>query len=206
MADVIVNLLKKINYYSTNHNIEINIQLINTAINYIKQYHRHQRRHSGEPYYYHPIEVAFIVINYFFDTTTIISALLHDVVEDTNFSINQIKFLFGKEISLLVDRLTKLDNNCVVKFKLSDEESSYKLVNINESDKKVFVIKLCDRLHNMRTIKYIKSIEKRKKIALETLQIFIPIARYVGIKEIEMELKYLAIKTLNVLNENSIEK
>ena len=132
--------------------------------------------------------------------------MLHDVVEDTNFSINQIKFLFGKEISLLVDRLTKLDNNCVVKFKLSDEESSYKLVNINESDKKVFVIKLCDRLHNMRTIKYIKSIEKRKKIALETLQIFIPIARYVGIKEIEMELKYLAIKTLNVLNENSIEK
>ena len=198
MVDVITNLLEKIDNYSVKYNISINVQHINFAIDYIKKYHEHQKRYSGEPYYYHPIEVAFIVVDYFFDTTTIIAALLHDVVEDTNFSLNQIKFLFGKETALLVDQLTKLDSNTLVKFKLSDEESSYKLIHLNENDKKVFTIKLCDRLHNMRTIQYIKSIKKQKKIALETLQTFIPIARYVNVKNIELELQTLAIKTLNI--------
>lgn len=163
----------------------------------MKKYHKDQKCHSGVPYYYHPVNVAFIVIDYFFDTAIIIAALLHDLVEDTNFSLNQINFLFGKEVALLVDRLTKIDTNTTMKFKLSDEESSYKLIHLDDNDKKVFAIKLSDRLDNMRTIQYIKSIEKQKKIALETIQVFIPMAKYIGLKTIELELQNLAIATLN---------
>ena len=194
---VIVNLLNKIKTYTIKYNININMRLINIAISYIKKYHKDQKRHSGVPYYYHPVNVAFIVIDYFFDTAIIIAALLHDIVEDTNFSLNQINFLFGKEVALLVDRLTKIDTNTTMKFKLSDEESSYKLIHLDDNDKKVFAIKLSDRLDNMRTIQYIKSIEKQKKIALETIQVFIPMARYEGLKTIELELQTLAIATLN---------
>lgn len=194
---IIVNLLNKINTYTIKYNININIRLVTIAISYIKKYHKDQKRHSGNPYYYHPINVAFIVIDYFFDTAIIIAALLHDLVEDTKFSLNQIDFLFGKEVALLVDRLTKIDTNTTMKFKLSDEESAYKLIYLDDNDKKVFAIKLSDRLDNMRTIQYIKSIEKQKKIALETIQVFIPMARYMGLKEIELELQTLAIKTLN---------
>ena len=136
-------------------------------------------------------------MDYFFDTETIIAALLHDVVEDTNFSINQINFLFGQEIASLVDQLTKLDNNAVLKLKLSKEENVCKLINLNSNNKKIFAIKLSDRLHNMRTIEYIKPIEKQQKIALETLQLFIPIARYTGMTKIELELHELVIKVLN---------
>ena len=196
-SDVVVNFLNKINNYIVKYNCNINIELIKIAIGYIQKYHKSQKRHSGAPYYYHPINVASIVIDYFFDNSIIIAALLHDLVEDTHFSLNQIDFLFGKEVSLLVDRLTKIDTNTNMKFKLSDEESSYKLIHLDDNDKKVFAIKLSDRLDNMRTIEYIKSSEKRRKIALETIQVFIPMARYMRLKAIELELQTLAITTLN---------
>ena len=141
-------------------------------------------------------------MDYFFDTETIIAALLHDIVEDTNFSLNQINFLFGEEIASLIDQLTKLDNNAVLKLKLSKEENVCKLINLNSNNKKIFAIKLSDRLHNMRTIEYVKPIEKQQKIALETLQLFIPIARYTGMTQLELELHELVIK---VLNKNKIE-
>lgn len=195
MVKISKKLLKQIKKYNIKYNLTVDRPLIMFTINFIKELHKNQTRYSGEPYYYHPIEVALIVIDYFFDTETIIAALLHDIVEDTNFSLNQINFLFGSKITLLIDRLTKLDNNAVLKLKLSKEENFCKL--INDNDQKVFAIKLSDRLHNMRTIKYVKPIEKQKKIALETLQIFIPIAKYTGMTKIELELHELAVKTLN---------
>jgi len=196
-TDIAKKLLQKIKEYNLKYNLEVDLELIKNTIDFIKEQHKDQFRHSGEPYYTHPIEVALIVIDYFFDTETIVAALLHDVVEDTNFSLNQIAFLFGHKVELLVDRLTKIDCGTVVKFKLSDEESSYKLIHCDGNDKRVFAIKLSDRLHNVRTIQYIKSIKKQKKIATETLQVFVPIAKYVGIKKIELELQTLALKVLN---------
>jgi len=167
---------------------------IKLALEYIIKHHGTQKRHSGEPYFYHPMEVAYIITDYFCDTETIIAALLHDIVEDTRISLNHLKFLFGNEVALLVDKLTKLDGD-IVKFKLSDAESSYKLTQMH-NNKKAITIKLIDRLHNMRTIKHHKSIEKQKQIALETLQVFVPMAMYVGIKEVELELQKISFEVL----------
>ncbi len=196
MVNITEKLLKQINEYNIKYNLAVDSKLIEVVINFIMEKHKDQRRYSGEPYYYHPIEVALIVMNYFFDTETIIAALLHDIVEDTNFSLNQINFLFGQEVALLIDQLTKLDNNAVLKLKLSKEENVCKFINLNKNNKKVFAIKLSDRLHNMRTIEYLP-IAKQKKIALETLQLFIPIARYTGMTQIELELHELVVKVLS---------
>lgn len=203
MVDIVEKLLKQIDEYNIKYNLFLDIKIIEVVINFIKEKHKDQIRYSGEPYYYHPIEVALIVMDYFFDLETIIAALLHDIVEDTNFSLNQINFLFGQEVALLIDQLTKLDNNAVLKLKLSKEENICKLINLNKNNKKVFAIKLSDRLHNMRTIEYVP-IAKQKKIALETLQLFIPIARYMGMAKIEIELHELVLKVLSKNIEDSL--
>ena len=195
MASIVKKLLNNIQEYNIKSNVSVDLRLVKNAIKFIKEQHKDQFRYSGLPYYTHPVEVANIVIDYVCDTQTIIAALLHDAVEDTDFSINQIDFLFESEVALMIDQLTKLDLNHRVKLKLSKEENLCKLLNIIE--KKVLVIKLSDRLHNMRTLKYINSIEKRKKIALETLQVFVPIAKYLDISKIEYELLQLAILVLN---------
>lgn len=191
-------LLNKVNKYIESDKVVLDVDAIKLALEFIIKHHADQKRHSGEPYYYHPIEVAYITIDYYCDTDSIIAALLHDIVEDTNISLNQLGFLFGDNVLYLVDKLTKLDGN-FLKFKLSSIESSYKLLQTNKSknNKKALTIKLIDRLHNMRTIKYINNIVKQKKIAQETLLTFIPIARHVGIKEIEVELSSIALEILN---------
>ena len=178
--------------------IVLDIDSIKIALEFIIKHHANQKRYSGDPYYHHPVEVAYIIMDYYCDTDSIIAALLHDIVEDTNISLNQLGFLFGDSILYLVDKLTKLDGN-LLKFKLSNMESSYKLLQINKSEdnKKALTIKLIDRLHNMRTIKYISNITKQKDTAKETLLTFVPIARHVGIKEIELELTSIALRILN---------
>ncbi len=203
MVNITEKLLKQIKEYNIKYNLAVDSKLIEVVINFIMEKHKDQTRYSGEPYYYHPIEVALIVMDYFFDTETIIAALVHDIVEDTNFSLNQIDFLFGQEVALLIDQLTKLDNNAVLKLKLSKEENVCKFINLNKNNKKVFAIKLSDRLHNMRTIEYLP-IAKQKKIALETLQLFIPIARYTGMTQIELELHELVVKVLSKNIEDSL--
>jgi len=188
--------LNKVKDLSKTKGMIIDFIAIKLALEYVIKYQADQKRHSGEPYYSHPIEVAYITMEYYCDTEAIIAALLHDIIEDTNFSINQLKFLFGDKVTLLVDKLTKLDGN-LVKFKLSDAESSHKLIRSSENEKKVLTIKLADRLHNMRTIAYHKSVEKQKKIALETLKSFVPIAMYVGCNDIGLELQEISLAVLN---------
>lgn len=175
---------------------KIDIEKVKQAIYYIKKYHAHQQRHSGEPYYYHPLEVAMLTADYFHDTDTIIAALLHDIVEDTKFSLFQVEMLFGRAVASLVDCLSNLDSQ-MQRISLSKEESLHKLMQLQPEDKRVLTVKLLDRLHNMRTLSHIKSIDKQKRIALATLQTFIPLAKYLGIKEIEIELRKIVTATLN---------
>ena len=176
---------------SKKKNISLDLDLINLAIEYIVKHHNGQYRHSGEPYYTHPIRVARIVCDYFCSTEVIVSALLHDIVEDTRLDLFEIKFIFGAEIAQLVDALTKVSMD----YKLSSEETFCKLSAMSE--KHAILIKLADRLDNMRTIKYIKSIEKQKRIATETLQIYVPLAG-IYIPAIKKELRILAMDVLSL--------
>ncbi len=187
------SFLHKINEISIKNNKSINIPLIESAIDYIKEYHKYQKRHSGEPYYYHPIEVATIVVDYIFDTEVILAAILHDTVEDTHASLIQIKFIFGEQVAKIVHILTKMDFD----HQLSKEEVFYKINTFKDINKKATTIKIIDRLHNMRTIAHIKSKQKQKRIAKETLQFYIPLAKYADLPLIAEELQSIVSKILN---------
>ena len=189
------SLLNKIKVLNKQENVNVQISLIEMAIDYIKEYHEGQKRNSGEPYYIHPIEVAYIVSEYCFDTETIIASLLHDIVEDTDSSLIQIELIFGKRIAEIVDAVTKI----TMDYKLSPEEVLYKLnmSSIQDINKKALLIKLVDRLHNIRTIQHIKSIDKRKRIAQETIEIYVPLAKRINLIKIEQELFDTSNKILN---------
>jgi (p)ppGpp synthase/HD superfamily hydrolase len=173
---------------------KLNIPLIEYAIDYIKNYHGTQTRHSGEPYYNHPLEVTYIVADFYIDTETLIAALLHDIVEDTEITLKQIELIFGKNVANIVDAVTKI----TMHYQLSKQETFDKIINSSFLENKSIVIKIIDRLHNMRTIKYIKSIEKQKRIAKETLEIYVPLAEKVKLHTIKQELKDSANKILNL--------
>jgi (p)ppGpp synthase/HD superfamily hydrolase len=172
------------------------IDLVKQAIHYVKNHHGEQRRDSGDPYYSHPIEVAIIVADYYTDVESIVAAILHDTVEDTEQLLSFYKFIFGKKIVKIIAALTKLDDNVQKKYKLSDAAIYEKLRNVEDQDVRVLLIKSADRLHNMRTIEY-KPILVQKKKAEETLKIYVPMASYLKAHKIEEELKYLALKVLN---------
>ncbi len=173
---------------------KIDIEKVKQAIYYIKKYHAHQQRHSGEPYYYHPLEVALLTTDYFQDTETIIAALLHDIVEDSEVSLKQIKFIFGEKVAKLVDIVTKV----TLDYQLSKEETLHKLSGLSNHDCKAITVKILDRLHNMRTLEHIKSKEKQKRIAVETLQFYVPLAKYLNMTKVEYELNILTLKALNL--------
>lgn len=192
-------LLDKLSILNKSANIKIDLLEIEKTINYIQQLHLGQFRLSGDPYYYHPIEVASIITDHFFDTDTIVAALLHDVIEDTDTSFTQIEFLFGSKIAKIVDTVTKISSN----YLLTKEEVFNKINAFNgfsgknDLNKQAAAIKVIDRLHNMRTIKYINSIDKQKYISKETIQFYVPLAKYVNLYSIAQELSSLAIKVLN---------
>ncbi|MEQ9116331.1 MAG: bifunctional (p)ppGpp synthetase/guanosine-3',5'-bis(diphosphate) 3'-pyrophosphohydrolase [Rickettsiales bacterium] len=164
--------------------------------------HKGQTRASGEDYYTHPIEVAFILANTFIganmklDCATILTAILHDTVEDTNITLKEIKKQFGSEISDLVDGVTKLTQ---IQHKSESEkqaENFRKLFVAMSRDIRVLVVKLADRLHNMRTLSHIKSQEKVKAKALETMEIYAPLAERIGMQQIKNELQDLSFSFL----------
>ncbi|WP_317891135.1 RelA/SpoT family protein [Paenibacillus oceani] len=169
---------------------------IREAYDFAEQAHHGQVRKSGEPYILHPLAVAEILVNMQMDVTSVIAALLHDVVEDTTVSLQAVEKHFGKTCAMLVDGLTKLEK---IKFKSKEEqqnENYRKMFVAMAQDIRVILIKLADRLHNMRTLKF-QSEEAQRRIADETLEIFCPIAHRLGISAIKWEMEDIALRYLN---------
>lgn len=170
--------------------------MLNRAYVYAMQAHGHQRRASGDPYFSHPLEVAAILAGLRLDDATIAAALLHDTIEDTETTKAEIDKLFGEEIGKLVDGLTKIRKLDLASKRVEQAENFRKLLIAISSDIRVLLIKLADRLHNMRTLEHMKP-AKRKAIAQETMEIYAPLAGRMGIQEIKDELEELAFRWLN---------
>ncbi|WP_068774188.1 bifunctional (p)ppGpp synthetase/guanosine-3',5'-bis(diphosphate) 3'-pyrophosphohydrolase [Paenibacillus sp. FJAT-26967] len=188
----IEQLLEKAAHYFK----ENDLNRIKEAYEFAEQAHHGQVRKSGEPYILHPLAVADILVDMQMDVTSIIAALLHDVVEDTTVSLEAVQDKFGPTCAMLVDGLTKLER---IKFKTKEEqqnENYRKMLVAMAQDMRVILIKLADRLHNMRTLKY-QSEESQRRIADETLEIFCPIAHRLGISAIKWEMEDISLRYLN---------
>lgn len=170
--------------------------LIERAYQMAREAHKNQRRRSGEPYIIHPLSVAIILAELEMDKETIAAALLHDVAEDTDVTLDQIRAEFGDEIADLVDGVTKLTNIQYTADKIERQaENLRKMFLAMAKDIRVIIIKLADRLHNMRTLQYMPR-EKQIEKARETMEIYAPIAQRLGISKIKIELEDLALKYL----------
>src|SRR6185437_9675641 len=178
--------------------------LLNRAYVYAMRMHGAQMRASGDPYFAHPIEVAGILTDYRLDTATIVTALLHDVIEDTPVTRAEIDQLFGVEIGELVEGVTKLSKLELSSDQLRQAENLRKFILAISRDVRVLMVKLADRLHNMRTLGYIKQAAKRERIARETLDIYAPLARSIGCHRICIELEELAFSQLNPVARTAI--
>jgi len=170
---------------------------INRAYVFAMKMHGSQRRASGDPYFSHPIEVAGILTNYKLDTASIVTALLHDTIEDTQASIADVERLFGEEVARLVDGVTKLTRIQIQNIEAKQAENFRKFLLAVSEDIRVLMVKLADRLHNMRTLSHIDKSDKRLNVALETMEIYAPLAERIGMQEIKTELEDLAFAELN---------
>ncbi|MCJ7577551.1 MAG: RelA/SpoT family protein, partial [candidate division Zixibacteria bacterium] len=176
-------------------NANVDISLMRKAYEYSNQAHQGKFRESGHPYIQHCLEVAFILAEQHLDSATITAGLLHDVVEDTNVTIQQLREEFGEEIAELVDGVTKIGE---LKFKSAEEEQAEyfrKMLLSMAKDIRVIIIKLADRLHNMRTLGSLDK-EKQKKIATETREVYAPLAHRFGMARVKWELEDLSLKYL----------
>lgn len=181
------------------------VEQIEKAYNLAFNAHKNQRRRSGEPYIMHPVAVAKILFKLGMDNECIIGALLHDVVEDTEYDLDYIKKEFGDEVALLVDGVTKLGQISLSSREEVQAENIRKMFIAMNEDIRVIIIKLCDRLHNMRTLEHMPPHKQREK-SLETLEIYAPIAHRLGIRPIKEELEDLAIFYLDPIAYKEIEK
>lgn len=184
-------ILKKIPQYAP----QADVNLIKKAYRYAAKFHRNQNRYSGKPYILHLLEVAEILVNLELDTVTVAAGILHDIVEDTEAQLSNLEEEFGQEIAMLVNGVTKLSR---ISFKTEEEqqaENFRKMFLAMAEDVRVILIKLADRLNNMRTLRYVPS-PKRVRIAQETLEIYVPIANRLGISKIQWELEDLSLRYL----------
>jgi GTP pyrophosphokinase len=175
---------------------DADVAMLNRAYVYTVQKHGAQKRASGDPYFSHPIEVAGLMTDLKLDQATIITALLHDTVEDTLATIEEIEALFGPEVARLVDGVTKLSKIETMPENERAAENLRKFLLAMSEDIRVLLVKLADRLHNMRTLHFIKSPEKRRRIARETMDIYAPLAERVGMYEYMNEMQTLAFREL----------
>ena len=175
---------------------DVNEALLNKAYVYAMQKHGHQRRASGDPYFSHPLEVAAILTDMHLDEATIAVALLHDTIEDTTATRQEIDELFGPEIGKLVEGLTKLKKLDLVSKKAEQAENLRKLLLAISEDVRVLLVKLADRLHNMRTLDHVPP-DKRLRIAEETMEIYAPLAGRMGMQDMREELEELAFRYIN---------
>ena len=176
---------------------------LNRAYVFAMKKHGAQLRESGDPYYSHPIEVAGILTKFKLDSASIIAALLHDTVEDTDTTVEEVRQLFGDQVASLVDGLTKLAMIELKSTNSKQAENFRKLLLAMSDDVRVLLIKLADRLHNMRTLHFCKP-EKRQRIARETLDIYAPLAERIGMQEIKSELEEIAFAELHKEAHDSI--
>ena len=189
-SDDLINKVKGYNKF-------LNPDRLNKAYDFAVKAHSNQKRASGDPYSVHPIEVANILTDLKLDSATITTGLLHDTIEDTYATYETIKGEFGDEVADLVDGVTKisaLENNASSN---SKAENFRKLILATSKDIRVLLVKIADRLHNMRTIKAISKEEKRKRISQETMEIYAPLADRMGMHRIRDELEDLSFEILN---------
>ncbi|MDO5560585.1 MAG: bifunctional (p)ppGpp synthetase/guanosine-3',5'-bis(diphosphate) 3'-pyrophosphohydrolase [Oscillospiraceae bacterium] len=175
-----------------------------SAYEFAAKAHEGQKRSSGEPYIVHPVSVSFILLDLGMDTDTICAAMLHDVVEDTPVTLEEIKKHFGQDVAMLVDGVTKLSNAPIFNKDEQLAENVRKILLAMSQDIRVMIIKLCDRLHNMRTLACRPGF-KQRKTALETMNIYAPIAHRLGIRAVKEELEDLAFKYLDPYAYSEIE-
>ncbi len=179
------------------HNPELDREEVEKAYHFAKEMHGDQTRASGDPYYLHPLEVADILAEMHMDTDTIVTAILHDTIEDTPATYEELKKEFGAEVADLVNgvsKLTKIEGQSV---QGKQAENFRKLLLAMSRDIRVLLVKLADRLHNMRTLHFIEKPEKRRRIARETVEIFAPLAERIGIHKIKEELEDVAFGVIN---------
>lgn len=179
-----------------NYNPKTNEALIRAAYDYGREMHEGQFRHSGEPYFSHPVAVAAILTEQQLDDATIITALLHDTIEDTKSTYSEVATRFGNEVAMLVDGVTKLTNLQLSSSETKQAENFRKLFMAMSKDLRVILVKLADRLHNMRTIKAMRP-EKQIQKARETMDIYAPLAGRMGMQWMREELEDLAFRVLN---------
>ncbi|GGE07077.1 GTP pyrophosphokinase/guanosine-3',5'-bis(diphosphate) 3'-pyrophosphohydrolase [Gemmobacter megaterium] len=185
------------------YNPRTNEDLLRRAYDYGRRMHDGQLRHSGEPYFTHPVAVAAILTEMRLDDATIVTALLHDTIEDTKSTYTEVERLFGTEVAELVDGVTKLTNLQLSSTQSKQSENFRKLFFAMSKDLRVILVKLADRLHNMRTIRSMKS-EKQAQKARETMEIYAPLAGRMGMQWMREELEDLSFRVLNPEARNSI--
>src|SRR5215216_7082341 len=185
-------LVERVRRYNPNTDED----MLNKAYVYAMRAHGTQKRASGDPFFAHPLEVAAILTDLKLDDATIAAAVLHDTIEDTEATLEEINRSFGPQIGALVDGLTKIARLDLVSKRAAQGENFRKLLLAIAADVRVLLVKLADRLHNMRTLHFMPE-DKRKRIAEETLEIYAPLAGRMGIQEVREELEDLSFRHLN---------